>query len=86
MARGAQARFGSDLAISATGVAGPTGGSAEKPVGRVYLGLATARDVKTRQLDIGPEQPRDIIQHRSAKIALNWVRLALLALPERQPR
>jgi nicotinamide-nucleotide amidase len=85
MARGARTRFGSDLAISATGVAGPTGGTAEKPVGRVYLGLATARDVKTRQLDIGPEQPRDIIQHRSAKIALNWVRLALLALPDRQP-
>jgi nicotinamide-nucleotide amidase len=83
MARGARARFGSDLAISATGVAGPTGGSVEKPVGRVYLGLATARSVKTRQLDIGPEQPRDIIQHRSAKIALDWVRQALMHQPDR---
>jgi nicotinamide-nucleotide amidase len=81
MAEGARARFRSDLALSATGVAGPTGGSPEKPVGRVYLGLATPSGVDSRQLDVGPEQPRDIIQRRSAKMALNWVRLALLAWP-----
>ena len=63
-------------------MAGPTGGSPEKPVGRVYLGLATPRGVDSRQLDIGPEQPRDIIQRRSSKMALNWVRLALLAWPD----
>jgi nicotinamide-nucleotide amidase len=83
MAEGARARFKSDLALSATGVAGPTGGSPEKPVGRVYLGLATPRGVHSRQLDIGPEQPRDIIQHRSSKMALNWVRLDLLTWPDR---
>jgi nicotinamide-nucleotide amidase len=84
MAAGARKRFGSDLAVSATGVAGPTGGSPEKPVGLVYLGLASAAGLETRRLDIGPEQPRDIIQHRAAKIALNWVRLALLSRPDRQ--
>ncbi len=36
----------------------------------------TAEGVQTRRLDIGPEQPRDVIQGRSAKHALNWVRLA----------
>lgn len=81
MAEGARARFHADLAVSATGVAGPGGGSPEKPVGRVYLGLATPSGVESRQLDIGPEQPRDIIQQRSAKIALNWVRLTLLGWP-----
>jgi nicotinamide-nucleotide amidase len=85
MAAGALARFGSRIAISATGVAGPSGGSAEKPIGLVYLGLATAAGVETRRLDLGPEQPRDIIQHRAAKIALNWVRLSLVARPDRQP-
>ena len=36
-------------------------------------------------LTSGPEQPRDIIQRRSAKIALNWVRLTLLSWPDRTP-
>ncbi len=84
MAQGAHARLGADIALSATGVAGPGGGTIEKPVGLVYLGLATAAGTETRRLDIGPEQPRDIIQHRSAKIALNWVRLTLLHWPDRK--
>ncbi len=83
MAQGVLARLAADVAISATGIAGPGGGSAEKPVGLVFLGLATAKGSQTRRLDIGPEQPRDIIQSRSAKIALNWVRFTLLSWPDR---
>jgi nicotinamide-nucleotide amidase len=78
MAAGVRSRFGSELGLSSTGVAGPTGGTPEKPVGLVYLGLATSEGVQTRRLDIGSDQPRDIIQQRSSKAALNWARLALL--------
>ncbi len=83
MAQGARERFDSDLAISTAGVAGPGGGTAEKPVGLVSLGLATRDTLMTRRIDVGPEQPRDIIQRRSSKQALNWARLALLSQPDR---
>jgi nicotinamide-nucleotide amidase len=78
MAEGVRTRLGAKLGLSTTGVAGPSGGTPDKPVGLVYLGLSTEEGTQTRRLDIGSEQPRDIIQQRSSKAALNWVRLKLL--------
>jgi nicotinamide-nucleotide amidase len=40
--------------------------------------------VETRRIEIGPEQPRDIVQRRSAKQALNWARTTLLDWPDRE--
>ncbi len=77
MAEGIRNRLGATIGISTTGIAGPTGGTPEKPVGLVYIGLATANGAETRRLDLGIERPRDFIQVFSAKSALNWARLVL---------
>jgi nicotinamide-nucleotide amidase len=78
MAEGVRRRFGTTLGLGVTGIAGPSGGSPQKPVGLVYLGLATPEGVAHRKLELGPEQPREVIRSRAAKHALNWARLALL--------
>jgi PncC family amidohydrolase len=50
MAEGARDRFGASLAGSVTGIAGPDGGSAEKPVGLTYLGVADESGVDVRRV------------------------------------
>lgn len=49
MARGARRRLESDYALSITGIAGPSGGTPEKPVGLTYIGLATPAEVQVRR-------------------------------------
>jgi nicotinamide-nucleotide amidase len=77
MARGAQARFDADVAVSVTGIAGPDGGSAEKPVGTVYFGLAD-RDGATlakKRLFIGD---RAVIRRAASLQALELLRRHLV--------
>jgi nicotinamide-nucleotide amidase len=76
MAVGCRSRFKTDLAVSTTGIAGPTGGSADKPVGLVFVGLAWDGGFKAYHFSwLGT---RDEVQSRTAKMALNYVRLHLL--------
>jgi nicotinamide-nucleotide amidase len=72
MAHGAVTRAGVDLAVSITGVAGPGGGSAEKPVGLVYLGIATKGACRSeRQIFPGD---RDGIRRAAMVLALELLK------------
>ena len=75
MALGVKEMFHASLGLAVTGIAGPTGGSAEKPVGTVHLGLATAKGAKARQC-LFPGS-REEIKTLSAQTALNWLRREL---------
>ena len=77
MAEGVRDHIGTDYGISITGIAGPGGGSKEKPVGLVYIGLATPDGTTTHQKMFGSDRSRDRIRHQSALSALNILRLKL---------
>jgi len=78
MAMGCKARAAADYAVGITGIAGPTGGTAEKPVGLVYIALAGPNGTEARKLLFGEHLLRWQIRDRATKVALNMLRLALL--------
>jgi nicotinamide-nucleotide amidase len=71
MARGARARLGADVAVSVTGIAGPGGGTPEKPVGLVYL-CASGRDGE-RSRDFVVTGDRETVRRRATVAALHLV-------------
>ena len=75
MARGIRKLAGSTIGISLTGIAGPEGGTSEKPVGLVYLGMATEKGEHSRELRLMGR--RDSIRTIAAKSALDWLRRTL---------
>jgi nicotinamide-nucleotide amidase len=77
MAEGALARCKTDCSVAVTGVAGPTGGTPEKPVGLVWLALAF-RDSDTTARSVRLMGNREMIRARAAQAALNLLRLQLL--------
>jgi nicotinamide-nucleotide amidase len=76
LAEGIRSRLGADLALGITGIAGPGGGSAGKPVGLVYGALATANETIVRRWQFGGG--RQHIRKRAATWALDLVRCHLL--------
>lgn len=75
MAEGVRKLAGTDFGLSATGVAGPTGGTPQKPVGLVYIGFAHESDSFVKKFLFG--ENRNINRERAAQAALNLVRLFL---------
>lgn len=78
MAEGVRARFGTDLGLGVTGIAGPAGGTAAKPVGLVYGAVADARGTVVREHRFAGR--RAIIKEWSAQMALDLVRRRLAGL------
>jgi nicotinamide-nucleotide amidase len=78
MAVGCHERSGTDLAVSTTGVAGPSGGTETKPVGLVYVALASREGCEFRELKLGGHLARESIRERTCSTALNMLRLRLL--------
>jgi len=79
MAQGARRAAGTTHAVSTTGIAGPAGGSPDKPVGLVYLALDTAAGTRVRRNQYGTR--RDFNRQIASQSALDMVRRSLLGLP-----
>lgn len=86
MAQGCRLAAGSDLAVSITGIAGPDGGTGEKPVGLVFIGLSAADGARVKRLLLGAHLSRAEIRDRAAKWALHLVRRRLLESGESKSR
>ena len=77
MATGARASLGADIGIGITGIAGPGGGTAEKPVGTVYIGVDVGGEVSAWKRHFFGD--RDEIRRRTAQTALDFVRRSVHA-------
>ena len=76
MAKGVAMNLKTNVGLSTTGIAGPGGGTTEKPVGLVYIGLYINGKIKVKKLNLAGS--REKIRVKATKEALNFLRLALL--------
>jgi competence/damage-inducible protein CinA-like protein len=79
MADGARRLFGADLAVAITGIAGPDGGTAERPVGTVCFALADGAETASRRYQLWGN--REWVKLLASQVALDWVRRKVLGLP-----
>ncbi len=70
MAEGVKKLSGADIAVSTTGIAGPTGGTVQKPVGLVFMGVCTETEAYAIKLLLGEENTRDYIRAMASSAAL----------------
>jgi nicotinamide-nucleotide amidase len=78
MATGMRAYGGADHAISVTGIAGPDGGTDEKPVGTVFIGYAGVAGVRSMKIVLPGD--RYLIRWRASSAALDYLRRQMLKL------
>lgn len=80
MAIGARTRLGATYAIATSGIAGPTGGTPDKPVGTIWMAIAWPGGVQSRMMQYGALREQNI--ERSATQALNMLRLHLMKVDD----
>jgi nicotinamide-nucleotide amidase len=71
MARGVKDRFGATAGVGITGIAGPGGGTKEKPVGTVWIAIAVDDSVEARRVSLPGD--RNAVRERAAQAALGWL-------------
>lgn len=71
MARGVRLALGSDIGISTTGIAGPSGGTPEQPVGTVYIAVSTRDGETVKLLRLSPKRSREFIRICAATNAMS---------------
>ena len=86
LAVGCRDRTGADYALAVTGIAGPGGGTADKPVGLVYIALADAGGCDVTRELMGEHLDRASIRDRTCKVALNLLRIRLMETEAEAPR
>ena len=79
MAIGAKEKLGVDICISTTGIAGPNGGTEDKPVGLVWIAIALKNKTIARKFQFGDNRERNLTMTVAA--ALNFLRYEFLSLP-----
>jgi nicotinamide-nucleotide amidase len=79
LAEGARRRFGADVGLGVTGIAGPGGGTADKPVGTVHLAVVGPEGVAERSVVLPGS--RDAVRRRTTTLAVHLVRQLLLGGP-----
>jgi nicotinamide-nucleotide amidase len=78
MSRGVRERTGANIGVSVTGIAGPLGGSAEKPVGTVWISLAEDGNHEARLFRFYGDRERVIAG--TSQAALHWLRTTLMPI------
>ncbi|MFN3952274.1 MAG: competence/damage-inducible protein A [Thermaurantimonas sp.] len=76
MAEGARRIFNTDFALSASGIAGPDGGTPDKPIGTIWIGLSTPDETRAYLFQFGTDRMRNI--RKTAIAALDLLRRALI--------
>jgi nicotinamide-nucleotide amidase len=79
MAEGIRAVSGADIGLAVTGIMGPTGGTDEKPVGLVYIGICDEKVCTAKEFRFGDD--RLLNKDRTAQAAIDILRRYLLGIP-----